>query len=72
LFNLSDGSGLAVTIAKYETPNHNDINRLGITPDITVAIDSPITRDQIGTNVDQQYQAAVELLTQTSVVAETN
>lgn len=31
---LSDGSGLAVTIARYETPNHNDINKVGIAPDV--------------------------------------
>lgn len=31
---LSDGSGLAVTIARYETPDHKDINKIGIAPDI--------------------------------------
>lgn len=30
---LSDGSGLAVTVARYETPGHIDINKIGITPD---------------------------------------
>ncbi|MBW4517382.1 MAG: PDZ domain-containing protein [Timaviella obliquedivisa GSE-PSE-MK23-08B] len=69
LFNLSDGSGLAVTIAKYETPKHHDINKLGIVPDVTVELE-PITRDQISTDADRQYQAAVELLThQASVIA---
>jgi carboxyl-terminal processing protease len=69
LFNLSDGSGLAVTIAKYETPKHHDINKLGIVPDVTVELE-PITRDQISTDADRQYQAAVELLTkQAAVVA---
>ncbi|NJR40732.1 MAG: PDZ domain-containing protein [Leptolyngbyaceae cyanobacterium CSU_1_4] len=68
LFNLSDGSGLAVTIAKYETPKHHDINKLGIVPDVTVELE-PITRDQISTDADRQYQAAVELLTQKAVLA---
>jgi carboxyl-terminal processing protease len=68
LFNLSDGSGLAVTIAKYETPNHHDINRQGIVPDLVVSLD-PITRDQVGTVADRQYQAAVDVLTQQTVVA---
>jgi carboxyl-terminal processing protease len=68
LFNLSDGSGLAVTIAKYETPNHHDINRQGIVPDLVVSLD-PITRDQVGTTADRQYQAAVDVLTQQTVVA---
>lgn len=31
---LSDGSGLAVTIARYETPSHKNINKVGIEPDI--------------------------------------
>lgn len=68
LFDLSDGSGLAVTVAKYETPNHRDINKLGITPDWEVSLDSvPVTR--AGTASDRQYQAAVELLTGDAVLA---
>ncbi len=31
---LSDGSGVAVTVAKYQTPSGTDINRKGIAPDI--------------------------------------
>jgi len=68
LFDLSDGSGLAVTVAKYETPNHRDIHKLGITPDLLVSLE-PITREQIGTEVDKQYQAALELVTNKSVLA---
>ncbi|MBD2386981.1 carboxyl-terminal processing protease CtpA [Cylindrospermum sp. FACHB-282] len=68
LFELSDGSGLAVTIAKYETPNHRDINKLGIKPD-KVITQAALTRDQIATEADEQYQAAVELLIKNSVVA---
>jgi carboxyl-terminal processing protease len=66
LFELSDGSGLAVTVAKYETPLHHDINKLGIQPDIKVE-QPALAREQIGTDQDQQYQAAVEVLTQTLV-----
>jgi carboxyl-terminal processing protease len=61
LFDLSDGSGLAVTVAKYETPNHRDINKLGIIPDETVDIE-PISLNQVSSSKDTQYQAAVELL----------
>lgn len=68
LFELSNGSGVAVTIAKYETPNHRDINKLGIKPDIVIP-QPPISREQIGTAADQQYQAAVELLNKNFVVA---
>lgn len=68
LFELSDGSGLAVTIAKYETPNHRDINKLGIEPD--EAIESkPITREQVATPVDTQYEAAVKLLNKQLTIA---
>lgn len=63
LFDLSDGSGLAVTVARYETPNHHDINRLGITPDRLVEAPSlPILA--FGTESDTQYQAAVDLISQ--------
>mgnify|MGYP000139970614 CR=1 FL=1 len=68
LFDLSDGSGLAVTVAKYETPAHIDINKLGIKPDVTVSLD-PITSAQVGTPADRQYEAAVELLTTHSMIA---
>jgi carboxyl-terminal processing protease len=62
LFDLSDGSGLAVTVAKYETPSHRDINKLGITPDRVIPMDE-ITPAIIGTDADPQYLAAVEVLT---------
>lgn len=68
LFDLSDGAGLAVTIAKYETPNHRDINKLGILPNQVVPL-NPITREQIATEADLQYQAAVELVTSHSIMA---
>ncbi|MEO0408138.1 MAG: S41 family peptidase [Cyanobacteria bacterium P01_A01_bin.135] len=61
LFRLSDGSGLAVTVARYETPSHKDINKQGITPDRVVET-SPLTRAELGTAADAQYEAAVELL----------
>jgi carboxyl-terminal processing protease len=40
---LSDGSGLAVTVARYETPAHKNINKIGITPDVKsdCAADAP-------------------------------
>jgi len=68
LFDLSDGSGLAVTVAKYETPSHIDINKQGIKPDVTVSID-PIAMTQLGTDADRQYQSALKLLTTHTMVA---
>ena len=69
LFDLSDGSGLAVTVAKYETPRHRDINRLGIRPDTVVALPSSIRRDEMGTHNDRQYLAAIEQIKGALVVA---
>ena len=66
LFDLPHGSGLAVTVAKYETPDHHDINKLGITPDRVVTSES-LTRNQFATSEDRQYQVAVETLMQTLV-----
>lgn len=68
LFDLSDGSGLAVTVAKYETPNHHDIHKLGILPDKEVALE-PIARTQLATEADRQYQAGLELLMKRAVLA---
>lgn len=69
LFELPDGAGLAVTVAKYETPNHRDINKQGIIPDQRVA-QEPIGFTQIGSEADKQYQQAIEVLTSNSVVAQ--
>ncbi|NJM96751.1 MAG: PDZ domain-containing protein [Phormidesmis sp. RL_2_1] len=69
LFDLPNGAGLAVTIAKYETPNHHDINKLGISPDQAV-VSSVEQRKQFGTEADQQYQAAIALLAQSFAMAQ--
>jgi carboxyl-terminal processing protease len=67
---LRDGSGLAVTIAKYLTPNGRDINKHGIDPDVAVQLSDDKRkelvgdRDKIGTLADPQYAKAVEILTQ--------
>ncbi|MBD2189902.1 PDZ domain-containing protein [Pseudanabaena sp. FACHB-723] len=62
LYELEDGAGLAVTIAKYETPLHHNIHKRGIIPDVEVALNEPITRKQLGTNEDPQYVAALSVL----------
>ena len=69
LFDLPNGAGLAVTIAKYETPDHHDINKLGITPDEEVET-SVEQRKQFATEEDAQYKAALSLLAD-SVKAQT-
>ncbi|MBW4506087.1 MAG: S41 family peptidase [Scytonematopsis contorta HA4267-MV1] len=65
---LEDGSGMAVTIAKYLTPNGRDINKHGIDPDIkselTKAQQTELIkdRDRIGTAKDPQFAKALEVL----------
>lgn len=67
---LPDGSGLAVTIAKYLTPRGRDINKHGIDPDVEVKLSDAQRkalsgdRDQIGTAADPQYAKALEVLNQ--------
>jgi carboxyl-terminal processing protease len=67
LFELPDGAGIAVTVAKYETPSHKDINKLGIQPDRLIKQEAPILYTEIGTEKDVQYQAAVETLNNQTV-----
>ncbi len=69
LFALEDGAGLAVTIAHYETPNHIDIHKSGIMPDVEVSPSEYLTREQLGTTDDRQYVAAVELLVSDSEIS---
>ena len=66
--SLGDGSGLAVTIAKYLTPSGRDINKEGIPPDFIVELaeeerkqlQSDLTL--IGSSEDPQFTKAIEIL----------
>ncbi|MBE9040768.1 PDZ domain-containing protein [Oscillatoriales cyanobacterium LEGE 11467] len=70
LFDLSDNAGLAVTVARYETPSHKDINKLGITPDFEIEPEA-LTRDIVATSKDKSYQTAIDWLTRQGLVAST-
>ncbi|BAY11852.1 carboxyl-terminal processing protease CtpC [Calothrix sp. NIES-2098] len=66
---LEDGSGLAVTIAKYHTPSGKDINKHGIDPDVKVDLTDAQRkdlwlneRDKFATLQDPQFAKAVEVL----------
>ena len=67
---LGDGSGMAVTIAKYLTPSGRDINKHGIDPDIKVELNDEERkalqqdREKIGTMADPQFAKAYEVLMQ--------
>uniref|UniRef100_M8APL5 Carboxyl-terminal-processing protease n=1 Tax=Aegilops tauschii TaxID=37682 RepID=M8APL5_AEGTA len=45
VFALSDGSGLAVTVARYETPARTDIDKVGVTPDRPLPASFPTDED---------------------------
>lgn len=53
IFNKT--AALKITIEEFKTPNGNKINKVGITPDVEVELDSTA-------NVDTQLQKAIELL----------
>ncbi|KZL49850.1 MULTISPECIES: carboxyl-terminal processing protease CtpC [Cyanophyceae] len=66
---LEDGSGLAVTIAKYHTPSGKDINKHGVGPDVTVDLSDEQReelwlkqREKLATLADPQFAKAVEVL----------
>ncbi|MEG2183349.1 MAG: S41 family peptidase [Cloacibacillus sp.] len=59
LFNLPDGSGMYVTIARYNTPSGFVLDHKGLQPDIKVA--GEIKKDK---KDDKQYQKALSVLKQ--------
>lgn len=59
VFPLEDGSAVKLTIAKYFTPNGNDIHKVGIKPDIEVELDRDAYKESKGEK-DNQLQAAVD------------
>jgi carboxyl-terminal processing protease len=65
---LADGSGVAITIAHYYTPQGTDINHKGITPDVKLDLSESQQRylasnpDLLGTQNDPQYTRALAVL----------
>ncbi|MGL5133068.1 MAG: S41 family peptidase, partial [Planktothrix sp.] len=68
VFALSDGSGLAVTIAHYYTPSGTDISQKGVTPDVKIDISDDQKKQLatdpklIGTTQDPFYAKAISIL----------
>ena len=73
--SLSNGSGLAVTIARYYPPSGEDINRKGIAPDVNIDLSEQqqmtfsINPSLWGTEADPQYAKAIQILQQGSFLA---
>ncbi len=57
--NLSDGSGLILTTAKYLTPNGRSLHKKGIKPDIEIKVKKSEWAD-MGTDKDRQLNRAKE------------
>ena len=55
IFDLSDGSSLHVTVARWYTPDRHQLDGVGLQPDLVVS-------DDPETDVDDPLQAAIEFL----------
>ncbi len=56
----TENGGVRITIARWLTPNGNQINELGLTPDIEV----PYTQEDAEAGTDPQLDAAIEFFKQ--------
>ena len=65
---LSDGAGMAVTIARYYTPSGKDINHSGIKPDVEIKLTKAQIKELVkdrtkfATAADPQYAKAIQTL----------
>ncbi len=55
---LPDEAGMNITIQRYLTPSGSDINKKGITPDVTVEL----TKENVEAKKDVQLEKAIEIL----------
>jgi carboxyl-terminal processing protease len=76
---LSDGCGVAVTIARYHTPSGKDIHKRGIEPDVKVELTDAQrqdlwlhAREKIGTLSDPQFAKAVDVLSKEAALSNLN
>ena len=60
---LSDGTAVKLTIAKYYTPKGNNIHDKGIEPDVEVELEEGLEQQiTIPKDQDNQLQKAIEIL----------
>jgi carboxyl-terminal processing protease len=67
VFNLSDGSGVAITTSEYFTPSERSINHIGIEPDILV---EPAEDSEQDMQLNKAIQFLKEEIKQSLVVSE--
>lgn len=78
VYRLQDGSGVAITTAKYLTPSGFDLNGKGLPPDVVVTFKAPegtnaeptLMADKDRPQLDNQFQAALKLLKGENVPSE--
>lgn len=64
IYNLSDGTALKLTTAKYYTPEGRNIHGTGLEPDVTVELkDKTTTQKKSKVVIDSQLQKAIDVLT---------
>ena len=67
VFNLQDGSGIAITTSEYHTPSERSINHIGIEPDILV---EPVEDSEQDMQLNKAIQLLEEEMKQSLVVSE--
>ena len=63
IFNLTDGTALKMTVAKYYTPKGRNIHEKGLTPDVRVTLNDKTTvQNESKLTIDNQMQKAINVL----------
>jgi carboxyl-terminal processing protease len=62
LIDTGDGTALKVTMAKYYTPNGENIHKIGIQPDITVKYPDNLLSQPYNRSIDPQFNKALEII----------
>ncbi|MFL0269025.1 S41 family peptidase [Candidatus Clostridium radicumherbarum] len=62
LVDTGDGTALKVTMAKYYTPNGENIQKKGIQPDITVKYPENLLSQPYNRSTDPQFNKALEII----------
>lgn len=60
IIQLNDGSAVKITVSHYYTPLHNDINKVGIEPDVEIEFDVDAYLND--TSCDNQLDAAIQYI----------
>ena len=63
IFPFSDGTAVKLTVSNYFTPKGNNINKIGIEPDVEVELDSDAyKKDGTDTQLEKAQQVMADKL----------